>query len=100
MNTTVAATTSSSSSNNATAVETLKIIYIFINCAITYFALIPAYSKRCRNSSVSLSLMNALAGGLFLAMALVHILPEAVSDYTSSMSSQDSTTTTTTTTNQ
>lgn len=55
----------------------LKIALIFIMVAIVYLGLIPAYSKRCRSNTTLLSLMNCFAGGLFLAMAFVHILPEA-----------------------
>jgi len=63
----------------------LKIAYIFIVTAIVYFAFIPAFSKRCRGSAVALGLMNSFAGGVFLAMAFVHILPEAAETYNASM---------------
>jgi zinc transporter ZupT len=59
----------------------LKIALIFICFGIIYLGLIPAYSKHCRSSKVTLSLMNCFAGGVFLAMAFMHILPEAVDTY-------------------
>lgn len=65
--------------------KSLKIAYIFIVTAICYFAFIPAFSKRCRKSALSLGLMNAFAGGVFLAMAFMHILPEAVHEYNEAM---------------
>jgi zinc transporter ZupT len=63
----------------------LKIALIFILFVVIYTGLIPAYSKHCRNSAFTLSLMNCFAGGVFLAMAFVHILPEAVETYYSEM---------------
>jgi zinc transporter ZupT len=59
----------------------LKIALIFILFFVCYLGLIPAYSKYCRGSQLTLSLMNCFAGGLFLAMAFMHILPEAVEQY-------------------
>ena len=56
----------------------LKIALIFILFFIMYSGLIPAYSKHCRRSEKLLSFMNCFAGGVFLAMAFIHILPEAV----------------------
>jgi zinc transporter ZupT len=53
--------------------------------AIVYIGMIPAFSLKCRNSQTSLSLMNCFAGGVFLAMALIHILPEAAETYNEGM---------------
>lgn len=66
--------------------KSLKIAYIFIVTAIVYVAFIPAFSKRCRKSKLTLGLMNSFAGGVFLAMAFVHILPEAAETYNAAMS--------------
>jgi zinc transporter ZupT len=63
----------------------LKIALIFILFFVCYLGLIPAYSKHCRSSMLTLSLMNCFAGGLFLAMAFTHILPEAVEQYYGAM---------------
>src|SRR4051812_31228750 len=38
---------------------------------------VPLFWKRLRDSSVALSHLNAFSGGVFLAMAFVHLLPEA-----------------------
>jgi cytochrome b subunit of formate dehydrogenase len=67
-------------------IQTLKIIFIFVITGVVYLALIPAFSSRCRKSHLTLSLMNSLAGGVFLTMALVHILPEAVLQYEAAVS--------------
>ncbi len=63
------------------ALLNLKIILIFVLIITVSVGLIPAYSKHCRSSQVTLSLMNCFAGGVFLAMAFVHILPEASMQY-------------------
>ncbi len=59
----------------------LKYSMIGIMFLIIYSGLIPTFSNRCRKSETVLSLMNCFAGGVFLAMALVHILPESVEEY-------------------
>lgn len=59
----------------------MKIGLIFIVFAIIYIGMIPAYSTYFRNSKTALSLMNCFAGGVFLAMAFMHILPDSVSEY-------------------
>ena len=66
----------------------LKISYVFIITLVPYIALIPALSDRCKDSAKSLGVMNAFAGGVFLSMALIHILPEAGSTYNDLMTAQ------------
>ena len=63
----------------------LKIALIFILFFVCYIGLIPAYSKYCRRSQLTLSLMNCFAGGVFLAIAFIHILPESVEQYYDAM---------------
>jgi hypothetical protein len=63
-----------------TTIMKLKIALIVILFFIVYLGLIPAYSRFCRSSKVTLSL-NCFAGGVFLAMAFIHILPESVLQY-------------------
>ena len=77
------------SNSKADLLLSLKIALIFILFFICYLGLIPAYSKYCRNSQLTLSLMNCFAGGVFLAMAFVHILPESVETYNSVMTGED-----------
>jgi solute carrier family 39 (zinc transporter), member 1/2/3 len=60
-----------------TTIMKLKIAMIVILFCIVYLGLIPAYSKFFRSSKVILSLLNCFAGGVFLAMAFIHILPES-----------------------
>ena len=59
-------------------IDALKYSMIVIMFFIIYTGLIPVFSNRCRKSETTLSLLNCFAGGVFLAMALVHIMPEAV----------------------
>jgi len=59
----------------------LKYSMIAIMFLIIYIGLIPTFFNRCRKSETVLSLMNCFAGGVFIAMTLVHILPHAVEEY-------------------
>jgi len=38
--------------------------------------LIPVKSKRFRESNTALGIANAFSGGVFLAIAIMHIMPE------------------------
>ena len=59
----------------------IKIAYVFIITLVPYIALIPALSDRCKDNVKTLGVMNAFAGGVFLSMALIHILPESAETY-------------------
>lgn len=57
----------------------LKIFFIIVAfCEAFFMGLLPVKVKRCRNSITALGVANAFAGGVFIAIALMHILPEAV----------------------
>jgi solute carrier family 39 (zinc transporter), member 1/2/3 len=45
------------------------------------FGILPAKVKSCGRNPKFMSIANAFSGGLFLAIALVHILPDVVHDY-------------------
>jgi zinc transporter ZupT len=49
-------------------------VEIFFESFLT--GLIPTWSKSCRQSPAIMGIANSFAGGVFLAIALVHILPE------------------------
>jgi zinc transporter ZupT len=56
-------------------------------CIIAFFeafitGLIPTWSKSCRESPKVLGIANSFAGGVFLAIAFVHILPEMAEAWT------------------
>ena len=60
----------------------LKIFFIITAfCEAFFMGLVPVKVPRCRNSITALGVANAFAGGIFLAIALMHILPEAVEDW-------------------
>jgi zinc transporter ZupT len=87
------ATTSHDHDGGTPRVDTLlglKIALIFILFFVCYLGLIPAYSTYCRGNKLSLSFMNCFAGGVFLAMAFIHILPEAVEQYYGAMTGEGS----------
>ena len=50
------------------------IFLIFVEAILAGF--FPTYSRSCRESPLLLAISNCFAAGVFLAIALVHILPE------------------------
>lgn len=60
----------------------MKIGFIFLVWAIAlFFGVLPAKVKSCGRNPKFMSMANAFSGGLFLAIALVHILPDVVKDF-------------------
>jgi zinc transporter 1/2/3 len=57
--------------------NTLKIILCAMMFLVVYLGLIPKKVEWCMKTKLPLSLLNCFAAGIFLAMAVVHILPEA-----------------------
>ncbi len=45
------------------------------------FGLPPIVCMRCRRSPTALGLLNAFSGGAFVAVGLLHMLPDADTDY-------------------
>jgi solute carrier family 39 (zinc transporter), member 1/2/3 len=45
------------------------------------FGILPAKVKSCGRNPKFMSMANSFSGGLFLAIALVHILPDVVKDW-------------------
>ena len=59
-----------------------KIIFIFIIILESLlFGIIPSKWGACRRSEKYLSLANCFSGGVFLAIAFVHIIPESTKEY-------------------
>lgn len=57
----------------------LKIGFIVMSFAEAFITgLIPTWSKSCRESPKILGIANAFAGGVFLAIAFMHITPEMI----------------------
>ena len=68
----------------------VKIIFIVVIFFMALIAgIIPNKSNACRNSAAVLGVANAFTGGIFLAIALLHILPEASETYADLKSSED-----------
>jgi solute carrier family 39 (zinc transporter), member 1/2/3 len=58
-------------------VRFLKILFIFIIFGVALVAgVLPSKVKSCGKNKKFMSMANAFSGGLFLAIALVHVLPE------------------------
>lgn len=51
---------------------------LFIICLV---GLLPALIPRLRNNKAFLSYLNCFSGGIFLSMALVHMLPGTITSY-------------------
>ena len=68
----------------------VKIIFIFVIFFMSLIAgIIPNKSNACRNSATLLGVANAFTGGIFLAIALLHIMPEASETYSDLMAPED-----------
>ena len=60
----------------------LKYGFILLIFFITMLAgLAPIHTKSCRENAKILGIMNTFSGGVFLAIAFVHILPETANLY-------------------
>jgi len=69
-------------SDDETNAMIIKIVFIFAIWLECFAAgIIPAKSERFRSSPSILGISNSFAGGVFIAIAFMHILPEAVENY-------------------
>lgn len=64
------------------SVRDLKIIMIFAIFTVTLAGIIPILVKACKKSASALSYLNCFSAGMFLSIALIHMMPEAVEEYT------------------
>ena len=58
--------------------------WIMLGCmviCVSTFGILPKLFIRCRDNENALSFLNCFSAGLFMAMALVHMLPHAVDHY-------------------
>ena len=70
--------------------EWLKLIFIFVAFLESFFmGLLPIKVKKCKESPSILGIANAFAGGVFIAIALMHIMPEQISSYNSEICGDD-----------
>ena len=59
------------------SLTTFKFILLIFMFLEVYLGLIPKKVDWCTKSQLPLSFLNCFASGIFLAMAVVHILPES-----------------------
>jgi zinc transporter 1/2/3 len=60
----------------------LKIVFIFVFFFLTLFSgILPAKNAKCKDNQTLLGIANSFAGGVFLAISLMHIMPEEVEAY-------------------
>ena len=63
------------------SVQNFKIILLFCMLLCVGFGLLPKIAgNKCRNDQV-LSLLNCFSAGIFLGMALIHMMPESAEIY-------------------
>lgn len=67
------------------SVTTLKVVFIFVLILISLSGLVPFLNKKIRHYPNAISVANCFAAGVFLSLAFVHILPEAVGYYAAAM---------------
>ena len=66
-----------------TDLKMFKIWMALLMLVICFTGLIPKAWKGCSRSENALSLLNCFSAGLFLGMALMHMMPEGVEIYDS-----------------
>jgi len=62
-------------------VRTFKICMLFVMAGICFMGVIPYKVACCRKNESVLSYLNCFSAGIFLAMALIGLLPESVEEY-------------------
>lgn len=63
-------------------VETLKILFVIVSfLEAVFMGSIPIISTKFKESPTILGIANAFSGGVFVAIALIHILPEQSESY-------------------
>jgi zinc transporter ZupT len=62
-------------------VQNIKTIFLILYLLITYLGILPYAISACRTSSKVLSFMNCFAAGVFISIALIHLLPEAAEQW-------------------
>ena len=62
-------------------IDTLKIILMICMILCVGLGFIPKAWGRCRNDAYILSFLNCFSAGIFLGMAIVHMMPEAAEVY-------------------
>lgn len=63
------------------SLQTFKIIMIFVIFGLTLFGILPLKVPAIKKSEQGLSYLNCFSAGMFLAIAVIHMLPESVEDY-------------------
>ena len=72
------------------AVITVQVIFIFFIMIMAFVSgVLPTKIPWCKNSINILGIANAFSGGVFIAIAFMHIMPEQTSSYASYRQSKD-----------
>ena len=69
--------------------DVLKLIFIFVVFFEAFLmGLLPVKVKQCKDSPSVLGVANAFSGGVFISIALMHIMPEQTESYSDHMCKQ------------
>lgn len=63
------------------SVQNFKIIMVFVMFLISLLGILPLRIPAITKSEARLSYLNCFSAGMFMAIALIHMLPESVEDY-------------------
>jgi zinc transporter 1/2/3 len=66
---------------HAISVQSFKIILIFVIFFVTLSGILPYRIPSIKKSESTLSYLNCFSAGMFLAIALIHMMPEAVEEH-------------------
>jgi len=71
---------------DSTTLLIIKIVFIFAIFALAFgTGMIPIKCKSFKNSTFIMGLANAFSGGVFLSIALIHVLPDVTNSYSEYM---------------
>ena len=73
----------------ALSLRGLKIIWMFVICVISCATILPMKIPQISKSEAVMSYLNCFAAGMFLSIAICHMLPESVEQHTEYATSHD-----------
>ena len=69
------------SSSDGIDIDTFKIVMLFCMILCVGLGIIPKLWGKCSDNEEILSMLNCFSAGIFMAMSLVHMMPEAAEVY-------------------
>ena len=63
------------------AIRDFKIVMIFVMFSVSLSGILPLKIEAIKKSEARLSYLNCFSAGMFLAIALIHMMPKSVNDF-------------------